>query len=834
MEYSIITGLLNNVALLLVMGFIFDILNRRKSPANQILYDIGSGIIIGCISVVLMTNPIHWANGVIFDTRTILIGLTGLFFGTIPTVVAMAIASVYRFTMGGGGIYAGVVTIVLSGSIGLLWSRVKQRRSDEKDFSYVELLIFGFVVHVTMIFCMLLLPQNLFLAFMRNLAIPVVTVYPVSTALLGKFLCNNLKQKRMERDLAESEERFRTLIDETPFGVAVIDPKTLKVAHFNPAACKNLGYEPAEFARLGVVDFEALEDIEQIKRRVAQVLQHGSASFESLHRTKNGELRNVMIDLKLITMAGKPVIHSIYRDITESKQKQRLLELYQYALHNANDQIFLTDRTSHFIFANNAACASLGYTPAELTQMCVSDIDPFMPAGAWEDHWHELSSSNNMTFEASHRAKDGSVHPVEMSLNHIIFGDSEYIIAIARDLTERKKQEHEKLEMEKQLLHTQKLESLGVLAGGIAHDFNNILMSIIGNSDLALMRIAPESPITENLHAIEEAAMKAADLSRQMLAYSGKGMFVIESVDMNRMLEEMLHMLKVSISKKAIIRFNPAQSLPSICADATQLRQVIMNLVINASEAIGDRSGIIAINTGWMECDSTYLKNVWLDNDIMAGTYVYLEVSDTGCGMDGETISKIFDPFFTTKFTGRGLGMAAVQGIVRGHKGSIKVYSEVGKGTSFKILLPANEHAVHNQGTVAITDDWQGAGKVLLVDDEESIQATSSKMLRELGYDVVTAWDGKEAIELFRTTPDIALVLLDLTMPHMDGEQCFRELKALNPAVRVIMSSGYSEMDVVQRFAGKGLAGFIQKPYRFSELKHVLKEAASSTMRDPS
>jgi PAS domain S-box-containing protein len=395
-------------------------------------------------------------------------------------------------------------------------------------------------------------------------------------------------------------------------------------------------------------------------------------------------------------------------------------------------------------------------------------------------------------------------------------------IEVVEDITERKKADEERKRLEQQLLHAQKLESLGVLAGGIAHDFNNILMAIIGNADLALMRINRESPAVDNLHRIEQAAARAAELAKQMLAYSGKGKFVVENIDLNRLLEEMLHMLEVSISKKAVLRFNQYQPLPPVEADATQMRQIIMNLVINASEAIGDKSGVIAITTGCMDCDVSYLKDVWLAENICEGLYVYLEIADTGCGMDKVTMAKIFDPFFTTKFTGRGLGMAAVLGIVRGHKGAIKVYSEPGKGTSFKVLLPASSRPAELFNHIGHADDWHGEGTVLLVDDEETVRGIGAEMLKELGFVTITANDGREAVEIFKKAAGITFVILDLTMPHMDGEQCFRELRQLNPDVKVIMSSGYNEQEVTQKFAGKGLAGFIQKPYRLSELRRII------------
>ena len=308
-----------------------------------------------------------------------------------------------------------------------------------------------------------------------------------------------------------------------------------------------------------------------------------------------------------------------------------------------------------------------------------------------------------------------------------------------------------------------------------------------------------------------------------MLAYSGKGKFVVENIDLNVLLVEMLHMLEVSISKKAVLRLNQYQPLPQVEADATQMRQIIMNLVINASEAIGDKSGVIAITTGCMDCDRNYLKDVWLDENLTDGLYIYLEIADTGCGMGKETLSKLFDPFFTTKFTGRGLGMAAVLGIVRGHKGAIKVYSEPDKGTSFKVLLPASSRPAELFNGESRKDDWRGSGIVLLVDDEETVRGIGTEMLKELGFTTVTANDGREAVEVFKTTPGVVFVILDLTMPHVDGEQCFRELRLLKPDVKVIMSSGYNEQEVTQKFVGKGLAGFIQKPYKLSVLKDAIR-----------
>ncbi|MCX7047223.1 MAG: response regulator [Candidatus Sumerlaeota bacterium] len=380
--------------------------------------------------------------------------------------------------------------------------------------------------------------------------------------------------------------------------------------------------------------------------------------------------------------------------------------------------------------------------------------------------------------------------------------------------------EAERLKLEARFQQAQKMESLGILAGGIAHDFNNLLVGILGNADLALMELSLVTPACEYLQGIMKSAKRAAELTRQMLAYSGKGRFVVQPLSLNKVIEEMTHLLEVSISKKAVLRYNFFKNLPAVEADAAQMRQIVMNLVTNASEAIGEKSGTISISTGVMDVDREYLAGTWQNEKLEPGRYAYFEVSDTGCGMDKEMIAKIFDPFFTTKFTGRGLGLAAVLGIVRGHKGALKVYSEVGKGTTLKILFPAVE-APPAAARPSELDGaaWRGNGTVLLADDEEPVRAVAKRLLERLGFKVLAAGDGRETIQLFRAHADeIVLVVLDLTMPHLDGAEVFTELRRIRENIRVILSSGYNEQEVVERFAGKGLAGFIQKPYRYAEL----------------
>ncbi|GFE59426.1 PAS domain S-box protein [Geobacter sp. AOG2] len=640
--------------------------------------------------------------------------------------------------------------------------------------------------------------------------------------------------ERQIRERIKSERLFRELFENIADPIYISDLSG-KIIAVNNQACQELGYAHDELLALHISDLDTTFTApEAVSGTLRDVTENGTSFFESVHRRKDASRLPVELHVRLIDFNGQAAVMGVARNISERKQSEQALkdseENYRCFAGLTSDYVHRCSRTGTSPFR-------IQWMGGSVSAICGYSIEEIFEQGCWLPLVHpddrqsvasylfSLAPGDVKQIEFRMVTKGGNIRWISET-SRCEAGEKEgelVLFGAATDFTDRKNAEDERDNLERQILHAQKLESLGVLAGGIAHDFNNILMAIMGNADLALMRISKESPCIENLRKIEDAAARAADLARQMLAYSGKGKFVVDQIDLNALLEEMLHMLEVSISKKAVLRLNLTPNLPTIEADATQMRQIVMNLVINASEAIGDKSGVIAITTGCMDCDGNYLKNVWLNENIAEGLYVYLEIADAGCGMDAQTIAKIFDPFFTTKFTGRGLGMAAVLGIVRGHKGAIKVYSEVGKGTTFKVLLPASGKPAELFSHGGHDVDWSGSGTVLLVDDEETVRGVGKEMLHELGFATITANDGREALEIFRNNPGIAFVILDLTMPHVDGEECFRELRRINPDVKVIMSSGFNEHEVTQKFVGKGLAGFIQKPYKLSVLKTVIQ-----------
>src|SRR3990172_1704033 len=554
---------------------------------------------------------------------------------------------------------------------------------------------------------------------------------------------------------------------------------------------------------------------------------------------KSGWASNVYVPLR---DAGGEVIGVIatVRDITKRKRMEEELrrseERYRSLAEAAHDMIFVIGKDDKVEYVNTFAVEHIGRQAQEIVGCDRAELFP-----------HEVAERQKQNLRAALQTGAPSYHETLTA-----FADRDVwlgtwlaslkdatgmvssVLGISRDITELKRAEKERLEMERRLLHAQKLESLGVLAGGIAHDFNNLLMAILGNLDLALRKLSPVSPARANIEQSAQAARRATDLTRQMLAYSGKGRFMMKAMDLSELVEENTHLFRSSVARTTSLDLHLDRSLPAIDADAGQVQQVIMNLITNASEAIGESAGRITITTGAQDCDAQCLRRNRIEDAPPAGRFVMLEVSDTGCGMDEQTQQRLFDPFFSTKAKGRGLGMSAILGIVPSHRGAVFVESGPGKGSTIRILFPALAEAPAVKDAAAnanIADAGTSAlnGTVLVVDDEEIVRNVCKEMVQSFGMQVLTASDGRDAVEMFRNSPGkISHVILDLTMPNMDGMTAFKELVRIWPGVNVILSSGYNEQDSIQRISDQGIAGFIQKPYSLAKLREALEKAGKT------
>ena len=492
-------------------------------------------------------------------------------------------------------------------------------------------------------------------------------------------------------------------------------------------------------------------------------------------------------------------------DVSDRVRARAAIDEQRDLLDLAHDPIMSLAMDGSIEFWNRGAEMMYGWTREEALGRNVHELLRTTAERPIEEIRAAVFSKGEWNGELKHRNRRGQ--ELEVWSRWVVrtrHGRPSGWLEIVRDMTERKR-------LEANLRDAQKLESLGLLAGGVAHDFNNILTGVIGNVSLALEVSEPASSIHRLLSDALAASERAALLIKQMLAYAGKGQFVVQPLDLSKIVRDTLPLAERSIGKGVHVELALSEQLPPVEADATQIEQVAMNFILNAAEAIGDRPGRISIRTGVRDIRPGEPAGSYDVGQPEPGRYAMLEVQDTGPGIDEAIRASIFDPFFTTKFTGRGLGLAAVSGIVRSLNGAIQVESRPGQGSTFRVLFPVKAPPA--------PELHRARDPILVVDDDEIVRQTAQVMLRHRGYEVLLAENGQKAVDLFRERQGrVSLVLLDMTMPVMSGEEAFRLMKSIRPDVPVIVSSGYTEEEAIRRFGGLGVAGFMQKPYTVGAL----------------
>jgi PAS domain S-box-containing protein len=603
---------------------------------------------------------------------------------------------------------------------------------------------------------------------------------------------------------------LHAIVEHLPDMVFVKDADDLRFVLLNAAAERVLGYPRSDLLGRSDSDFFPPEEAAFFLEKDRAVLASGSLldiPEEPVH-TRDDSVR--WLHTKKIPLYGRDgeaaFLLGISRDVTELRTARHALESserqFRAVLEHFPGIVWTADHDGVVTWVAGTRANTLA--DAEHDRSVDAWLGATKDGARISDLQREAAEGASVTFEL-----ERGPYRFECRLVALDRG----VIGIALDVTERLRLAQQRLEV--QLQRTQRMEALGMLAGGIAHDFNNLLVGILGHLSLAKAHLDSDGPAAHHVARAEAAAERAADLTRQMLAYSGKGRFVVEPLDLSQLVQEIAELLRVSISKRATLALDLPEHLPLVEADASQMRQIAMNLLTNASDALGERQGTIRVTIRAVDLDGRADTS---DLDLTEGRYVALEVADTGVGMDEATRRRMFDPFFTTKPHGHGLGLAAIQGIVRGHRGGIVVYSEPGHGTTIRVLLPTTERAPIAR-YVPEPAPTVGPATVLVVDDDPYVRDFACSALELAGFSVLPASDGDVAVEIFQRDPErVSVVLLDLTMPRMDGEATFRELRKLKANLPIILSSGHNQQDAITRFAGKGLADFLQKPYRASDL----------------
>jgi two-component system cell cycle sensor histidine kinase/response regulator CckA len=819
----ILTDYLLNATLLLAVALLFDLRTRQTAPEAKQAHEVMLGMLVGAVAVVIMLTPVRVGSSIVLDTRGVLLVMSGLYFGTRATLIAMTIAALFRFfVIGGPSAPVGVTFVLLTGGLGLLWRSV--RAEVRQDIPWAEFAVVGLLVGLLQLGLTKYLlgadPDAITLA----LAPVLLSVSAGATTTLGLLLRTRLRHAASERTLAEREASYRTLIEQVPAVIyrAALDDAS-STLYLSPSV-RALGVsaedwlaDPDLWARMLHPD-----DRDRVLRQLGLDREAGAASDLTYRlRAGDGSWRLIRDAAQIVRDAeGRPLfLQGLMFDITAQAAAAEEATLHATALDVAADAIAILDRDGNIQWANRAfseltlypPAEALGKNPRELLRTGVQE-EPF-----YAHMWNTLLKGQVWKGELVNRRKDGSHYTEEQTITPVKNGkgDVTHFIAIKRDITARRA-------LEIQYQQAQKMEGIGRLAGGVAHDFNNLLTVINGTVELALPAVVGQSELRDDLLEIRRAADRAAALTRQLLAFSRQQVLRVEVLDLNRVIGDMLKMLTRVIGEDVRFVTDLAADLGHVRGDAGQLEQVLLNLTVNSRDAMPN-GGTLTIQT----------RNLQIDEEMAArhvtvtpGPHVMLTVSDTGIGMDAKTRERIFEPFFTTKAAGKGtgLGLPTAYGIIKQIGGSIWVYSEPGRGTTFKIYLPRVDAPIAERASgPSKLLEVGGKETILVVEDEDAIRHVATRVLSRQGYTVLDAASGPEAVQKASAHPSrIHLLMTDMVMPGMTGPELAQQLLKTQQGLKVLFTSGYSKDAVAQQF-GMTDGHFISKPYGLAELAREVR-----------
>jgi PAS domain S-box-containing protein len=627
------------------------------------------------------------------------------------------------------------------------------------------------------------------------------------------------ERKRAE----EALQLTQFTVDRTALGCSWIK-RDGRFFYVNDHLCRSLGYTRQELLQMSVLEIDPGFDPSIWSDYWTTLLQARVRRFETVYRRKDGTTFPVEITANFVEFGGREYSCAFSADISDRKRAEEKLRGFQFSIDRAWEAIFWMGQDGSFLYVNDQACQRLGYSREELMALRLWDIDPEFPKERWQVQWRDMREVGHRIFETTHQHKDGSRFPVEVSANHMQYGDMEHHVAFVRDISYRKRAEAEQFKLESQLYQAQKMESIGRLAGGVAHDFNNMLGVILGYAELMKVDLAEADPLRQQVMEIEKAANHSKGITSQLLAFSRKQVVSPKNLDLNTRVREVQMTLARLIGEDIELRFIAGDDLWTIKFDPTQIEQILINLAINSRDAMPD-GGKLSIETANRQLDEAYcLEHM----GFVPGEYVQLSISDNGTGMAPETLAHIFEPFFTTKEVGKGtgLGLATVYGIVKQGGGFINAYSEPGHGTNFTIYLPRAEADIDVSGIAEAEPVATGTETILLVEDDEMVRMMTRMMLERIGYSVNVVATPEDALALVRNEGQaVDLLITDVVMPRMNGKQLHDRITAVRPGIKTLFMSGYTANVIVHHGVLDEGVHFIQKPFGLNRLAQKVREA---------
>ena len=637
----------------------------------------------------------------------------------------------------------------------------------------------------------------------------------------------SFERQRAEEKVKHEKKRLESLLKYSSLAIVTLDEQ------HNIVSCNRDFEELFSFKESEIVG-KNLDEVIAKEKYIKEAISHTKKTLtgQAIHGSgkryrKDGTLIDIEFHGVPVVVDGKAVgAYGIYTDITDRKRAEEALqrseERFRNLFNNISDFIYTHDLEGRFLTVNRATYKTLGYKPEELLGRPISDFMlPEYRTPFHEDYLAVIKNKSSLNGISKYLAKDGTEHYIEYR-NVLVEqeGQEPFVYGSGREITERILSQREVHKLERQLHHSQKMEAIGTLAGGIAHDFNNLLMGILGNASLVLLDIDSSHPYYEKLKNIQQYVQNGADLTKQLLGFARGGKYEVRPTDLNEIIKKSSEMFGRT-KKEVVIHPKYQKNIWTVEIDRGQINQVLLNLYVNAWQAMPE-GGDLLIQTKNITLDENYVK----PSKLKPGRYVRISVTDTGVGMDESTRQRIFDPFFTTREMGRGtgLGLASVYGIIKNHDGIINVDSEEGEGTTFNIYLPATEKETIQKEHLP-EEVLKGAETVLLVDDEDMIIDACEQLLEEMGYKVLIAKGGKDAIKVYKKNMDeIDMVILDMIMPDMGGGETYDKLKEINPKIKVLLASGYSIDGQASEILDRGCNGFIQKPFQMENLSRKIKE----------